>query len=120
MSKSLFIRNACCTRTISIVTIKLIGIKLLYKIIKVKIFIPNSDHASLALAPDGKIYGMYALLFDIKVSEPIALDNARNNRMKNNKMICLLVISSTFVRLIGAAVAFRISFDSCPVKTTIP
>src|SRR5882762_5772999 len=48
----------------------------------------------------------------------LPIESANNNINKNT--ICTLTLLSTAVLLIGAAVALRINFVSCPVNTTTP
>ena len=55
-----------------------------------------------------------------RMSWPAEEMRERTMRTPKRKMICLLTILSSAVLLMGAAVAFRISFVSCPVKTTMP
>src|SRR5579859_491251 len=55
-----------------------------------------------------------------RINCPAVETRQRTMRMEKRNMIWMLTILSTAVRLIGAAVAFLMSFVSWPVKTTMP
>ena len=54
------------------------------------------------------------------ITWPVEETRQSATRIPKRNMIWTLTILSRAVRLMGAAVAFRISFVSCPVKTTMP
>src|SRR5690554_3641134 len=116
MSRSELMSCACQNLTTSMVTIKLMGIKLLYKIKNVRMLRPKSDKDEVVAS----MYDSCATFLLVMITLPTALASDMARRMLNKKMIWILVIFSTDVRFIGVADAFLISLDSCPVKMTTP
>ncbi|EIW54583.1 phospholipid-translocating P-type ATPase [Trametes versicolor FP-101664 SS1] len=125
---------ACWYLTTSIVTMSEMGIKLLYKMMNVKM---SADYVPLPEIVDvssryhcwleknhyeaSAIKLTHATLsLTVRMLLPIVdpIDSASRNKKRNT--MCTFTWRSTAVRLMGAAVAFRISFVSWPVNTTRP